>query len=254
MSRRARTAAFVALLLLSAGAGFELKRFSAGASAADLRPLLAPTAWLVEAAGGHRFDWTAGGYLSAEARFLVAPACAGVNFLLAAFGALVLGLLRPWRPAWQNACLLAASAAAACLATLFANALRILVAISLWAHGATLGGIGGARLRELAGAVVFLGTLLAVYLAARRLARAPLDPWVPLLPYAGLTLLVPLLRGAGGRPEFWAHAAVVGCALGAAAVAGALLRRWLAPGIRARRAQRGGASLAGPGGPPAGAP
>jgi len=252
VSRRARTGAFAALLLASAGGAFALKRFYAGASAADLRPLLGPTAWLVEAAGGHRFDWTAGGYLSAEARFLIAPACAGVNFLLSAFGALVLGLLRPWRPAWQNAGLVAASAAAACLATLVANALRILVAISLWTHGVTLGGIGGARLRELAGAAIFLGMLLALHLAARRLARAPLDAWVALLPYAGLTLLVPLLRGAGRRAEFWAHAAVVTCALGAVALAGAILRRRLAPGIRARRA-RGGAAPAGPGGPPAAA-
>ena len=41
---------------------------------------------------------------------------------------------------------------------------------------------------------------------SRRLPRAVL---LPVLWYVGGTLLVPLLNGAGGRAEFWSHAAVV---------------------------------------------
>lgn len=219
-----RTAA-AAVFLVALGAAFVLKRFYSTASAADLRFVLAPTAWLVEVAGGHRFDWTSGGYLSAELRFLVAPACAGVNFLIVAFAALVLGFVRPARPAWQNVGILLASAAAAYATTVLANALRILMTIPLWTHRVSFGWLTGARLHELVGVVVFLGMLLLLHLAAHRLARAPVHGWVPLLPYAGLMLLVPLLRGAYRRPEFWAHGGIVAGALLVVAVATVALRR-----------------------------
>jgi exosortase K len=225
LTLRSRTAAAGAVLLAALGAAFALKRFYSTASAADLRFVLAPTAWLVEVAGGHRFDWTSGGYLSTELRFLVAPACAGVNFLVVAFAALVLGLVRPARPVRQNVGLLFASAAAAYGTTVLANALRILIAIPLWTHGVSFGRLTGPRLHELVGVVVFLGMLLLLHLAARRLARAPAHLWAPLLPYAGLMLVVPLLRGAYQRPEFRVHAAIVAGALLAAAVAGVALRR-----------------------------
>jgi exosortase K len=236
---RARTAAAVATSLAALAAAYALKRFYSTASAADLRFVLAPTVWLVEVAGGHRFDWTSGGYLSAELRFLVAPACAGVNFLIVAFATLVLGFVRPARPARQNAAILLASAAAAYATTLLANALRILIAIPLWTHRVSVGGLSGARLHELAGAGVFLGVLLALHLAAHRLARAPAQAWLPLLPYAGVVLGVPLVRGAHQRPEFWVHAGIVAGALLAAAVAGVAIRRWgSAPLTSPRRSPR----------------
>lgn len=228
---RARSAAALALLLLGLGLCVALKRFYAGASAADLRFVLAPTTWLVEVAGGYRFDWTSSGYLSAEHRFLIAPACAGVNFLVVAFAGLVLGFVRPARPAWRNGAVLLASLAAAWAATVLANALRILVAIPLWTHRVSVAGLGGARLHELAGVAVFLPVLVLLHLAARRLARAPVPLWVALGPYAGVTLLVPLLRGAHRQPEFRGHAALVaGALLVAAAAALALRPRGDAPG------------------------
>ncbi len=230
---RARTAAALAAFLAAVGAAYALKRFYSTASAADLRFVLAPTAWLVEVAGGHRFDWTAGGYLSTELRFLIASTCAGVNFLIVAFAALVLGFVRPARPAWQNVGILLASAAAAYATTVVANALRILIAIPLWTHRLSFGWLTGARLHELAGVVVFLGMLLLLYLAAHRLARAPVHAWVPLLPYAGVMLVVPLLRGAHQRAEFWVHAGIVAGALAVAVVASVALRH---PGLLVREA------------------
>ncbi|HSN92246.1 MAG TPA: exosortase K [Anaeromyxobacteraceae bacterium] len=222
---RARTAAAAAVLLAALGAAFAAKRFYSTASAADLRFVLAPTAWLVEAAGGHRFDWTSGGYLSTEARFLIAPACAGVNFLVVAFAALVLGLVRPARPPWQNVGVLLASAAAAYATTVAANALRILIAIPLWTHGVSWGWLTGARLHEVAGVAVFLGMLLLLHLGAHRLARAPVQAWLPLLPYAGVMLVVPLLRGAQRLPGFWTHAGIVSTAVAVTAAASLALGR-----------------------------
>jgi exosortase K len=222
---RLRTGAAVAVGLAALAAAYAVKRFYSGATAEDLRPVLAPTTWLVELVGGHRFDWTTEGYLDAEAGFLVAPACAGLNFLVVAFCALVLGLVRPSRPALQNLGLLLASAAAAAAATVLANALRILVAIPLWTHRVAWGPLTGARLHELTGVAVFLGMLLLLHLAARRVAGTPVRLWVPLLPYAGVMLVVPLLRGAAGRPGFWGHAGVVGGAVAAALLVGLAARR-----------------------------
>lgn len=226
---RARTATAVLVVLLALGAAWALKAFYSGASAADLRFVLAPTAWLVEVAGGHRFAWTPAGYHSAELHYLIAPACAGVNFLIVAFIALVLGFVRPARSPAANAAVLVASAAAAYATTLLANAARILLAIPLWTHRVSLGALTGARLHELVGVAVFLCALLLLWVAARRVAGAPdrigSSVWLPLLPYAGVMLVVPLLRGAHQRAEFWAHAAVVVGAIAVAAALSLALRR-----------------------------
>lgn len=239
--RAVRTAGAAAALLVAAAAAYALKRFYSTATAADLRLVLAPTAWLVEVAGGHRFDWTSAGYLCGEARFLIAPACAGVNFLIVAFVALVAGFVRPSRPPWQNAVVLVASAAAACAATLVANAVRILVAIPLWTRGVSVAGVGGAALHELVGVAVFLGMLLLLWAAARRLASAPASPWIPLLPYAGVMLAVPLLRGAGARPEFRVHAAIVAGGLLVAIVACRCIMRACPAGAAQARPPTAGA-------------
>jgi exosortase K len=221
---RSRTAAALGVFVVAVGAAYALKRFYSTASAADLRFVLAPTAWLVEVAGGHRFDWTSAGYLSTELRFLIAPACAGVNFLIVAFAALVIGFVRPARPAWKNAAILLASAAAACATTLLANSVRILIAIPLWTHRVSFGWLTGARLHEIVGVAVFLGMLFLLFMTARRLAGASVHPWVPLLPYAGVMLVVPFLRGSHQRAEFRVHAAIVAGALLVAAVASLALR------------------------------
>lgn len=238
-----RAVAAVAVSLLALVAASALKLFYSAASADDLRFVLAPTAWLVEVAGGHRFDWTSGGYLSTELRFVIAPACAGVNFLIVAFATLVLGLVRPARPVWQNAAIVLGSAASAFGATIVANALRILIAIPLWTHGVSVGALTGARLHELAGVVVFLGMLVGLHGVARRLARSPTQAWIPLLPYAAVTLVVPVLRGASRRPEFWAHAGIVVGGLLLATAAVALRRRTLEGGSRSRAFRGAGPSL-----------
>lgn len=206
---RARTVAAAAVLAVAAAAAWALKAFYSSASAAELRFVLAPTTALVEAVGGYRFDWTRDGYLSNELRFLIAPACAGVNFLVVAFGSLVLAFVRPARTPGANAAVLAGSAAAAYAATILANAVRVLVAIPLWTHHVELAGLGGDRLHELAGVLVFLATLVLLHLAAHRLARSPVHLGAALACYAGVMLVAPLLRGAHANPAFAWHAAVV---------------------------------------------
>ena len=81
---------------LAAGAGvaYAVKRFYASASADDLAPLLQPTAALVSFVSGYPFIEERGsGYLSRELGVLIAPSCAGANYLIVAFVLFIVILL-----------------------------------------------------------------------------------------------------------------------------------------------------------------
>ena len=68
---------------------------------------LAPTARLVGAVTGVAFAAVPGeGYFSAERLFLIEKACAGVNFMIAAFAMVAFALLAPCpvRPAREPEC------------------------------------------------------------------------------------------------------------------------------------------------------
>src|SRR5581483_7748074 len=94
-------AQFVVVLLCA----FALKRYYSTASVEQLRWILAPTTTLVESLSGVSFEFEAhAGYLSLERGFLIAAACAGVNFLLTAFLLLTLSKLlraREQRLSWS---------------------------------------------------------------------------------------------------------------------------------------------------------
>lgn len=166
-----------------------VKAFYHSASAAQLAPFLWPTARLCGWLTGAPFVAGPTGYFSAQLRFLIAPACAGVNFFIVAWLALAILRDQPLR-----------SALYAYGATLAANTLRILGAI--WLHLS-----GADRFHRIEGVVVYLGVLAVVVGLAARNARALA---VALACYLAVTLLVPLARGAGARAAYWQHAAVVG--------------------------------------------
>ena len=70
-----------------------LKRHYASARPDDLLWILSPTAWLVGVISGATFAFQPGeGYLSREHLFLIEKSCAGINFMVAAFGMLVFSL------------------------------------------------------------------------------------------------------------------------------------------------------------------
>jgi exosortase K len=142
------------------------------ASPGALRWILAPTAGMVSAVSGGNFVYEAGvGWVDREATFIIAPACAGVNFALAAFLALTLGGLagmRTWRAA---AVRLAAAAVLAYSATLIVNTLRIVLAIALHRGAIELGGLDRAEVHRVEGILVYLCGLCALYALAGVLER-----------------------------------------------------------------------------------
>jgi len=72
-----------------------LKRHYADARADDLGWILSPTARLVGLVTGTEFAVSPGeGYVSHERLFLIEKSCAGINFMIAAFGLVVIALFR----------------------------------------------------------------------------------------------------------------------------------------------------------------
>jgi exosortase K len=225
----------VALLAPALAAAVALKWHYSTATADDLRWILGPTAALVELVTGASFVARPGlGYVSDELRFVIAPSCAGINFLIVAVCALAWELARSRPaapPARADAHRLLACGAAAYVATLAANAVRIAIGIALHVGGAGAGWLTGDRLHRLAGIAVYLAALLALVVAAQGVMRSRSRRWAhrPLLCYAAVTIAVPLANGAWARPGYAEHAAVVAAALVALLVAARIAEK---PGRR----------------------
>jgi exosortase K len=217
------------------GLGLAAKRFYAGAGADELRFVLEPTAALVEGLTGERFEREAGvGWVSRELAFAIAPACAGINYLVIAFWLLVLGFAARVRTSLGRAAFALGAAALAFGATLLVNALRIALSIELaaWPHPAWL---SPAASHRALGVAVYLGSLWALGFGGERALALRRATWqralLPLAPYLGVTLLLPALNGAAVRAGFAEHArAVLGVslALTAAALASAAVFRRVA--------------------------
>jgi exosortase K len=168
--RRARLpigdAAVVAAVL---GSAWALKAFYSRADADALRWILAPTVQLVSMASGVAFELEpCTGYLSRDQLFLVAPACAGVNFLIVAFLSLCLGLAHTCSGAGSRLALVLGGAAAAYATTVLANATRITLALRLHEMGAAFGPVTPARLHAALGVAVYFVFLLVLFSAAAR--------------------------------------------------------------------------------------
>jgi exosortase K len=179
------------------------KQYYRDAAANDLRWILAPTAHLVSWLTGHDFAYEAGaGWVNTDVMFVIAPACAGVHFVLAAFLALTLGGLEGMTDARATVRRLALAAALAYVATLVINTARISIAVEM--HRADL--------HRMEGVLVYLGGLVGLFALARALdGRKTTLHWlaVPVAVYVLITLVMPLANGAAARGEFVRHATTV---------------------------------------------
>ncbi len=144
-----------------------LKSFYREASAADLNWILMPTAKLVSLLGSHTFVFEPGaGWVSQEALFAIAPECAGVHFMLAAFLSMAIVVLLRFRDAAAVAMGLALSLVLAYAATLVVNATRILIALHAKNAGSSFA--SGADLHRVQGIAVFVVGLFAMHALAER--------------------------------------------------------------------------------------
>jgi exosortase K len=134
---------------------WRLKRYYSDAAVDDLRWMLDPTARLVSLLTGARFEWEAGqGYLSLERLFLIAKVCAGINFMIAAFGMTAWMLSRRAVSVASAGVVLGLSLLIAYAATVGVNAGRI--AFSLWVPMSP-------PMHRIEGIVFYFGGLLILY-------------------------------------------------------------------------------------------
>lgn len=211
----------VAAMLLILGT----KHYYSIADAEGLRWILTPLAGIVRLLSGMDYTWVEQtGYANHAHGVVIAPACAGVNFLIICFAALFFSFLPRWHGHGGKSLWLVLSAAFAGLATLLANSLRIILSVYLYEAPIYGGRLTRTRIHQLAGMLLFVSLLVTIWLAADRLLqpgasgkRKEIRPDVPgmagpqtsrlflLAPfawYALITIAVPWLNGALPRYGF----------------------------------------------------
>ena len=235
-----------------------LKHHYSQATADQLDWILAPTArlvaWLTPA---HPLYESGVGYVDFAHGIIVAPACAGVNFMIMAFAlAAFCGLTALKRPVAIPALLISALGGAYGY-TLLVNALRIAFSMALYQADIYGGWVTVARVHRLAGIALYLGALGTLFAVLRR-AKAHYDKhysrqraeksrrlpgWLPLAWYLTGTVAVPLvnLRFRPGAPLVGEHCLTVliagPCLWGVAIVTA---RLWKAVPRTPRRVAGGG--------------
>ena len=173
----------IGMLTVIACALWGLKHHYATAEVGELTWILKPVASLSALVSGATFEWEPGsGYLSRELLFLIAKPCAGINFMLAAFG--MVGFLMSERAlSWRaGAVLTAESVVVGYAAAVLANTMRIVVALWLAAHPVATAWWTPARIHRLEGVTVYFGALVALHLVVQRMSKmrgeaAPRADW-----------------------------------------------------------------------------
>jgi exosortase K len=164
-----RICVVVCALLMAWG----LKRHYAAARPDDLWWILSPVARLVGAITRTSFALQPGeGYFSRDRLFLIEKSCAGINFMIAAFGMLIFALLHRVGSGLSGARVLSVSLLASYSAAVLVNAVRIAIAMWLGAHPAALSAFSAAGVHRIEGITVYFGGLVLVYELVQRLDRS----------------------------------------------------------------------------------
>ncbi len=148
-----------------------LKRHYADARADDLWWILSPTARIVGVVTGTAFAAVPGeGYVSHARLFAIEKSCAGINFMIAAFGMLVFALVHSVGTGISGARVLGVSLLASYGAAVFVNAVRITIAMWMAAHPVVLSASTAADVHRFEGIVVYFTGLVLLHELVQRLA------------------------------------------------------------------------------------
>jgi exosortase K len=206
-----RIAQWVVVLLCA----LALKLYYSSASANQLRWILAPTTLFVELTSGTSFEFEShAGYISRDRSFLIAPSCAGINFLITAFLILSARKLLRARSQSNGWGLIPAAALIAYLATIVANTVRISIALRL-GRLPEISCLNSDQLHRVEGILVYFGFLLLLFVVSEKMsAGKPLgllrQSFFPLLVYYATMLGIPLANGGyRGGAGFWEHSVFV---------------------------------------------
>jgi len=203
-------------------AAFGLKLGYSRASAEDLGWILVPTARAVGGLRGETLTLISGaGWTAPDGSYTIAPACAGVNFLILVLVVSVLGFAHRLSSPGQRLAWWLAALTWAYLLTIAVNTLRILAAVELYRLGSEAW-LAGEQAHRLLGTVLYLGALWGVFGALDRLTAQRPEPYegvrsrlvaAVLVPgaYLGMTVVAPLLNGALRHSDgrYFEHAMMV---------------------------------------------
>ncbi len=190
-----------------------LKHHYSVADTAQLEWVLQPLSDLLSLITGYDFHREENGeWVSILADVRLVKSCAGINFMLMSLLAYA-WVFRPDRretpqtSAWfgGHLALLAAVCVAAWITTLFANSLRILLAMYLQTDNSIVQatGIAEGDIHRFIGLAIYLPLLSLQMLPGRRISKRQML-YIPGLLYAALMVLVPLLTGNALRnPELF---------------------------------------------------
>ncbi len=160
----------ICVLAVTALVVWGMKRHYAGAGADDLWWILTPTTRVVAGMTGTAFVAVPPeGHVSFERLFVIEKSCAGINFMVAAFGMLILALLHRIRSVLSGFWVLGVSLLASYAAAIAVNAVRITIAIWLADRPPALSVLSPAQIHRIEGIVVYFAGLVLLYELARRL-------------------------------------------------------------------------------------
>lgn len=195
-------------------AAYGLKLHYSRASAEDLSWILAPTARAVGWLRGETLTMIPDqGWAPPDGSYVIAPACAGVNFMILVLIVSVLGFAHRLRSPGRRLAWWLASLGGAWAITVLVNTVRILAAVELYQQDPAIG-LTPEQAHRLLGIVVYLGALWGVFWMLDRLAtgrRSDLLTAAVLVPgaYLGMTLGVPILNGTFRGTGYVEHAMMV---------------------------------------------
>jgi exosortase K len=212
-------------------AAYGLKLLYSRASAEDLAWILVPTARAVGWLRGEGLTLSSGaGWMAPDGSYYIAPACAGVNFMILVLTVSVLGFSHRLRSARARLGWWLGSLAGAYVLTLAVNTLRIVAAVELYRLG-PVAGLTPEAAHRLLGILFYLGALWGLYTALDRLTggRSVGGGLLVAGAYLGMTLVVPLLTGHPGA-RYGEHVLMV------SVITGLFLAGWWAC-LRLRKAR-----------------
>jgi len=225
---------FYLLALLMA---FGLKYHYSHASSDDLVWILGPTAELVENVCGISFEKEKNtGFVNQGQRIIIAPSCAGINFLIIAFCMTVFSCLHHFRRRRLKLLCLGISALSSYLLGVAVNTVRIIVSIHLYETDINNSWLTPERVHRIGGITIYFFFLCMFYLIIRIIlnhyglevagnketvsgknlkksnyAHPASTGLVPLFWYFVIVLVIPLINAAYRKnvPRFLEHCCMV---------------------------------------------
>jgi len=153
-------------LLLALG----LKHHYSKASSDALTWILSPTAAIVEILTGNQFIKEAdAGFFNQDTRIMIAPACAGVNFLIAAFCVSVFTSIHKLPGVLSKSLWLLLCATASFIYTILVNTIRIITSIRLITADIHFGWFSLERIHRLDGIIIYFFFLSLLYFIIQKI-------------------------------------------------------------------------------------